>query len=105
MKANKRLTINWTDSELPNLVLAYNTIETAAQASFLVLLWCRPADPNYIREEEKLIGQARVSLADLTSNVSAAGEIPFAFSLQKSALCLSNKLLGQVHSKLRFSTL
>ena len=58
------LELAWEDKEIPNLATAFNSLEVAKEQSIMMLLWCRPAEMHW-RDQETLVGQARLSFKDL----------------------------------------
>ena len=74
---------------MPNLVTAYNTVDVAAQSSFLLLLWCRIHDSRI--SQEFLVGQARIKLDNMVQ-FKQADETSYSFYQTK--LCMANKTVG-----------
>jgi len=84
MQAGADVSLNWVDKDLPNLVTAYNSAEVAAESSIMMLLWCRPAEFQW-KDQETLVGQARISLSDMTdsrqSSTSLASGVAYSFQV------------------------
>ena len=82
--------------EMPNLVTAYNTEKLASRCSPLLLVWAKVQDGR--PGGEFLIGQARLNLSDLGKYRN--GDQAFSFGLTN--LCMSNRVVASVHSKIKF---
>ena len=81
------------------MITAFNTKKLAMQLSILVLLWVKIADGR--NSPEFLIAQARLKLSGLGKYQENDEAVSHSFSI--SNLCMSNKLVGKIHSKIKFT--
>ena len=82
---------------MPNLVTAYNTINLVKQCSLLVLVWVRVVGDGGGRDH--LVGQARIKLNELNSGIFETTE---ASQFCQVRLCLGNKQIGTLNTKVKF---
>ena len=87
----------WQEGELPNLVTAFNTINLVKQCSLLLLVWARVIGDGGGRDH--LVGQARIKLSELSSGIFETTE---ASQFSQVRLCLGNKQIGTVNTKVKF---
>ena len=66
----------------------------------MLLVWGKFMDGKLANEF--LLGQARIHLSDLGKYRGEDGQ---AFSFGLTCLCMSNKAVGTVHSKIKYSTM